>query len=357
MNSLSVRQAATLASLSVRPRPSPDWDAFIDKQPDASIYLRSGWTQLIHDVFGHRAAFIEARDQKGELLGVLPLVQQRSLLIGNFATSVPFFNYGGVVCGDCAVAHDLMLRAKQLAQEWGCSYLELRDVQPRPGDWNVRKDKVSMILALPSTFEILSKQLGSKLRSQVKRADREQSSVCVGGEQLIDAFYDVFAENMRDLGTPVYPRKFFRELMHRFPTECRILVVTSNDEPVAAAFLIVDGTRAEIPWASCRAAAKPLGFNMKLYWEVLKWVVEQGCTHFDFGRSTADSGTYRFKKQWGAEPLQLYWHRWERQATDANGVSEFNTRGLMERASDIWKKLPLPITNVVGPWLSPKLPW
>jgi serine/alanine adding enzyme len=358
MNVLPLERAATAWSLTAEARPSVDWDPFVLARPDASIYLRSGWTQFVTEVFGHRSAFIEARAESKALVGVLPIVQQRSLLLGNFATSIPFFNYGGALCDDATVAHQLMMRAKQIAQEWGCSYLEFRDVQPRSGDWLVRKDKVSMVLQLPASFEALSKQLGSKLRSQVKRADREQSTVKVGGIELVEDFYGVFAENMRDLGTPVYPKRFFRELVQRFPNQCRILIVEQGGVAGAAAFLVVDGTRAEIPWASCRSAAKPLGFNMKLYWEVLKWCVEQGCTRFDFGRSTADSGTFNFKKQWGAEPVQLYWHRWERRArpVTANEV-ELKRGGLMERASDAWKRLPLPVANTLGPLLSPKLPW
>jgi serine/alanine adding enzyme len=343
--------------LDVRSRASADWDDFLAIRSHAPVYLRSGWTDLIRDVFGHETAFIEARTHGGELIGVLPIVRQKSLLLGDYATSVPFFNYGGPECDDGLLAERLMSRAQDLAQGWGCSYIEFRDTQPRAGNWIERRDKVSMVLQLPATFEELAKQLGAKLRSQVKRTDRENASVSAGGAELVDDFYAIFAENMRDLGTPVYPKKFFEEIVKRFPQLCRLLIVSSNCKPVAGAFLIVANHRAEIPWAACRAAAKPLGFNMKLYWEVLRYVIESNCTQFDFGRSTVDAGTYRFKRQWGAQPVQLFWYRWEKNPKLVTQNYASVRGGTMEMASQVWRKLPLSVANVLGPWLSPKLPW
>lgn len=357
MASVPASLARTWA-ISVLSDPSPDWNSFVESRSSRNIYLLDGWTQLARDVFRHRVAFIEARLDSGELIGVLPLVRQKSLLLGNFATSIPFFNYGGAESDDPAVVGAMMDRARDLAREWGCSYLEFRDAQPRAGEWIVRKDKVSMILPLPDNFEALSKQLGSKLRSQVKRTDREEPSVRIGAGELVDAFYGVFAHNMRDLGTPVYPKKFFKAIVAKFPQCARLLVVESRGKPVAAAFLVIDRNRAEIPWAACLDDAKSLGFNMKLYWEVLRFTVESKCTEFDFGRSSVDAGTYKFKKQWGAQPIQLYWHRWERNLRPASLDAVSTSRGgVFDRATALWQKLPLSIANTLGPIISPKLPW
>ena len=343
------------ASISVAAEPGSDWDEFVRGQPGASIYLRSGWSLLARDVFRHRPHFIEARDSQGRLQGVLPVVQQRGLL-GNFATSIPFFNYGGALANDSGVIAALMDRARVLASDLGCSYLELRDVAHHGGDWIERTDKASMILKLPGTADALGKQLGSKLRSQIKRADRETLQVRKGGIELLDAFYDVFCRNMRDLGTPVYPLRFFRAILERFPENTQLLVVYHHERPAAAGFIVVDGAQAEIPWASCRSDAKPLGINMKLYWEALTLAIDRGCTAFDFGRSTIDGGTYRFKKQWGAEPLPLHWHRWERHPrTDAN--SSASPGRFLRLATAVWQRLPLPIANLLGPRISPGLPW
>jgi serine/alanine adding enzyme len=334
-----------------------DWDAFVRARPAASIYILSGWAKLAREVFGHRAYFLEGRDPQGQLWGVLPLVRQKSLLFGDFLTSIPFFNYGGALADTAEQAQALMEHARDLAERLGSRYLEFRDTQPRSGQWRTRTDKVTLLLQLPEDFAALSKQLGAKLRSQVKRADREEPSVRQGGVELLDDFYGVFCRNMRDLGTPVYPRRFFATVLERFPQECLLLVVYRHGEPAAAAFLVIAGGRAEIPWASCRDDAKAGGFNMKLYWEVLRTVMERGCREFDFGRSTADSGTYKFKLQWGAKPVQLYWHRWEKGADLTTPPQPAAEGRLMRHATSVWKRLPLGVANTLGPIVSPSLPW
>jgi serine/alanine adding enzyme len=339
-------------------QPSADWDVFVRLRPAASIYLHSGWALLLREVFDHQAYFVEARDSSGALVGILPLVLQRSRIFGHFLTSMPFFNYGGALADDMWVTQSLMEHARALALRLGCHYLEFRDAAPRPGDWRVRTDKASLVLDLPTDISTLSKRLGSKLRSQVKRAERERPSVRCGGSELLNDFYGVFCRNMRDLGTPVYPRRFLAAILERFREECLLVVVDRAGEPAAAGFLIIANGRAEIPWAACCEDAKPAGFNMRLYWEVLSAVIERGCRQFDFGRSTIDSGTYRFKRQWGAEPVQLYWHRWERDsASEPDSIQPAVQGRVMRYATAVWKRLPLGMANTLGPLVSPSLPW
>jgi serine/alanine adding enzyme len=344
-------------TLEVRDRPSEHWDEFVRARPTASVYLLSGWSALPRDVFGHQAYFIEARDAARNLVGVVPLVRQKSVLFGDALTSIPFFNYGGALADSQEVTGALMERARALAQELGCKQLEFRDAQPCPGEWRVRLDKVTLLLELPADFAALSKQLGAKLRSQAKRADRENPTVRVGGVELLDDFYSVFCRNMRDLGTPVYPRRFFAAILERFASQCVLVVIYRGSQPAAGGFLVIANGRAEIPWAACRDDAKPAGFNMKLYWEVLRVVTERGCRQFDFGRSTRDSGTFRFKTQWGAQPVQLYWHRWAPMKAAAAVESPAAESKLMQYATAVWKRLPLPLANTLGPMVSPTLPW
>lgn len=343
--------------LTIEETPGADWDAFVTQTAGASLYHLSGWTEIAREVFGHRTLFVQARDAAGSLVGVLPVVQQRSRLLGNFATSLAFLNYGGALATDPEIARHLMIRASEAADELGCRYLEFRDTQPRPVDWAMRKDKITLELKLPATFEELSKKLGSKLRSQVKRADREGVQCRTGTQALLDDFYDVFAENMRDLGTPVYPKRFFASILGRYEPYCELVVIDWQGEPAAAAFLTFWQGRAEVPWACCRAKAKPLGLNMKLYWELLLLSLRRGCGVFDFGRSTVDSGTYRFKRQWGAEPVPMFWYRWERDGT-RHEIAGADERGkVMQLATAIWQRLPLGVANALGPLISGALPW
>lgn len=344
--------------VTIQETPGADWDAFVTQMTGASLYHLSGWTELAREVFGHRTLFVEARDATGSLAGVLPVIQQKSRLLGNFATSVAFFNYGGALTADEEVARQMMIRASETCDTLGCRYLEFRDTQSRPVDWPMRADKITLQLDLPSTFEALSKRLGAKLRSQVKRAEREGVQCRTGGAALLDDFYSVFAENMRDLGTPVYPKRFFEAILRRFAPFCELVVIDLHGNPAAAGFLTFWQGRAEVPWASCRARAKPLGLNMKLYWELLSLSVSRGCQRFDFGRSTVDSGTYRFKRQWGAEPVPMYWYRWERDGSaHEHGPAGEDKGKVMQLATAVWQRLPLGIANALGPLISGALPW
>ena len=162
---------------------------------------------------------------------------------------------------------------------------------------------------------------------------------------------------MRDLGTPVYPKRFFEAILRRFEGYCQLVVIDWQGEPAAAAFLTFWQARAEVPWACCRAKAKPLGLNMKLYWEILSLSVSRGCRLFDFGRSTVDSGTYRFKRQWGADPVPLYWYRWERRGSRHEASAGEAKGKAMQLATVIWQRLPLSIANTLGPFISGALPW
>lgn len=345
------------AFLSTGASPGDDWDDFVRARPSASIYMLSGWASLAREVFGHEVYFLEARTAQRQLVGVLPLVRQKSLLFGDFLTSVPFFNYGGALADTPGHRQVLMEQARALAQNLGCRYLEFRDTQPQPGRWRVRTDKVALVLDLPPDFAALAKQLGAKLRSQVKRAEREAPTVRQGGLELLDDFYGVFCRTMRDLGTPVYPRRFFAAILERFPRECLLVMVYRHGQPAAGGFLVLANGHSEIPWAACRDDAKAAGFNMRLYWEVLRAATERGCRQFDFGRSTADSGTYKFKLQWGAKPVQLYWHRWEKGEAVSEAPRPVSEGRLMRRATEIWKRLPLGVANTLGPLVSPSLPW
>ena len=343
--------------IGVAERASNDWDPFVLNDPHASLYHLSGWPELAREVFGHRALYVEARDAAGALTGILPVIQQKSWVLGNFATSLAFFNYGGVLTADSGLAEHMMRQAALAAEALGCRYLEFRDTQARSGPWAQRTDKITLRLELPEAFEALSKRLGSKLRSQVKRADREGAQCRTGSVELLSDFYGVFAENMRDLGTPVYPKRFFEAILKRFESHCQLVVIDWQGEPAAAAFLTFWRNEAEVPWASCRARAKPLGLNMKLYWELLSLAVSRGCSVFDFGRSTVDSGTYRFKRQWGAEPKPLYWYRWERHPS-GQAIEHGDGKGkAMQFATSVWQSLPLGLANALGPHISGALPW
>jgi len=339
--------------------PPAGWDAYVDRHPQASAYHRSEWPRAVARLFRLGSWFMSAHGPDERLCGVLPLVRQKSLLFGDRLTSLPYFNYGGALADDAAIRRALMERAAELCRELGADQVEFRDVEPPPVEWPVRTDKVTMVLDLPDSVEALDRQLGSKLRSQVKRALREQPELRVGGAELLDDFYGPFCEVMHELGTPVYPRRFFETLLAAVPSACTLVSVRIGGQPMGAAWLVKHRDTMEIPWAATTAAAKPKAVNMFLYHEVLKLAVARGMKRFDFGRSTVDSGPYRFKKQWGAQPVPLNWAQWSLNPADrtAQTTRPPESGGLISKATDVWRRLPLGVANRLGPLISPKLPW
>ncbi len=341
---------------SVRPVTASDeqaWQVFVQSHNDATLYHDFAWRDFYTSVFTKQTCYLASFDPTGAIDGVLPLVRQKSLLFGDYLVSLPFFNYGGTLAANEKVRQALLNAAAALSQELDVSHSEIRETAPL-ADWQSRTDKVAMVLELPDDEEALGKALGAKRRSQIKRPLREDPQTVKGGPEQLDDFYAVFARNMRDLGTPVYGKYMFAEILRRFPDNAEIINIQVRGKPAATAFLLHHGGTTEIPWASTVRDFNSISINMLLYWEALRSAIGRGSGQFDFGRSTVDSGTYRFKKQWGAEPRQLYWHYWLREGEDMPGLNPDS--GKYALAIRVWQKLPLWLTNLAGPGIVKNLP-
>lgn len=341
--------------ISITPTAPPGWDEFAGRHPQATAYHRAAAVDIGRRAFGLETFYLSASDSAGNLAGILPLVEQSSLLFGRFLSSVPFFTYGGILANDPQVAAALADAAGALGLKRRAKHVELRHSAPLEGlPLADRTDKVSMVLQLPADEAALSKQLGSKLRSQIKRAEREEPTIHWGGAELLADFYGVFARAMHDLGTPVYPRQFFDHTLAALQGSCDVLVIRVKERAEAAAILVRHADRIEVPWAACSPAGKRGALNMRMYWEMLKLCVARGAGAFDFGRSTVDSGTYKFKAQWGAQPLQLHWYYWLPAGAEIPRLNQSNPK--YELASKVWRRLPLWSANLMGPWLVRNLP-
>jgi len=330
-----------------------DWDDYVAANPAASIYHQSRWKDLIHRTFGHECFYFLARSNAGNIVGILPLIRLKSILFGDFLVSMPYFNYGGAIADHPSIEKKLMQTANAHAAQLGVSHIEYRDDIPR-NEFPARSDKVNMILPLPDSHNELWEAFTSKLRAQIRRPQREKPEILSGGKEYLNEFYVVFARNMRDLGTPVYGKSFFGNILRGFPEESRIVIVRMGDQPVSAAFLLGYRGLLEIPWASTIRDVNHLSINMLMYWEVLKIAIDKEYRLFDFGRSSCNSGTFQFKQQWGAKPRQLYWHYWLPQDKKIPSLNPDNPKFNM--AINAWKRLPLCITNFLGPLIVRNLP-
>lgn len=343
--------------MTVRPYRGEDavrWNRFVDESLDSSFYHHAGWKDVIEESFGHHAHYLLSEDSRGEINGILPLVHLKSVLFGNFLVSLPYFNYGGI-CADSPEVHRRLLEeAIDYARQEKAEHLELRDTRVLENGLRVKSAKVSMRLELPADPAALWSSFSSKLRSQIRRPTQEGMEARIGGAEDLESFYKVFSINMRDLGTPVYSRDFFQNVLDRFPDSTRICTVYCGGEPVASGLLAGFKGRLEIPWASSLRSFNRFSPNMLLYWAALEFACKSGYRVFDFGRSTPDGGTFRFKKQWGAKPTQLYWYYWMRNGGPAPELNPGNPR--FAAAIRIWRRLPIALTRLIGPVIVKNLP-
>ena len=313
-----------------------------------------GWLPVLQQGLGHTPYCLQAIDQ-GKCLGILPLAAIKSWLFGHFLVGLPYLKYGGPIADDAACEGLLLQSAKELADRLDVRYLELRDVRAFEHSGFIANAslKVHMRLPLPADPEQLWKKLDSKVRNQVRKGQKSGLNLVWGGADLLDDFHAVFSENMRDLGTPVYGKRFFRAILSHFPERAEIGLVRLGAKPVACSLLLHGWGTTEVPSASSLRAYNSTCANMLLYWTMLERAIARGQAEFDFGRSSPDSPTYRFKKQWGAEPHQAIWNHYLRQGA-ASDMRPTNPK--YGRAVRVWQKLPLWLTRIIGPGIVRGIP-
>ena len=332
-------------------RDAAAWEAFVDAHGDSAGYHSWRWRTVFANAFGHEPIYLIAR-QGDAVTGVLPTVHIKSLLFGNSLTSLPFVNYGGVMADAQATKEILIDAALAVARDRRCGHVELRHTARQFPELPCKQHKVAMRLALADG---MFDRLDRKVRNQVRKAEKSGLTVERGGEELLGDFYDVFARNMRDLGTPVYSKRLFREVLRVFPERSQLHIVRlAGGQPVAAGLTYRTRKMAQLPWASSIREYNSLCPNVLLYWDAIQFAQERFASVFDMGRSTPDEGTFKFKAQWGAEPLPLHWEYHLATERELPNVSPANPK--FRRAIAFWQKLPISLTRAVGPRIVRTIP-
>lgn len=330
-----------------------EWDAYVLSHPCATNYHQYGWQKIVEKSFSHKTYYLAARNTDNVICGILPLVHMKSRLFGSFLVSLPFFNYGGLLYDKAAARGALLDKAQSLTSELLAEHVEFRHTNSVER-LATKQHKVTMVLDLEKDEETQWEELGAKVRNQVRKAEKSGLTAVTGHLELLDGFYEVFCRNMRDLGTPVYGKVFFRNILETFPDTTRIISVVLKGKTVASGIMTWFKDTLEVPWASSISDYREMCPNNQLYWEAIRFAIRNGARKFDFGRSTPGEGTFRFKKQWGAEPVPLYWQYLLR---DGNQLPELNPKNpKYEVAIKVWQRLPLAVTNILGPWIVKDIP-
>jgi serine/alanine adding enzyme len=345
----TAQQPATQRKPRVELTSAPDtWNEYLSARGHEGFYQTAEWSRILSRGLQHEAVCLQATDGR-ELIGVLPLMYVRSRLFGRFLVSLPYLNSAGVVADSREAETALVDKAIELADQLDVRYLELRHERAveHPALTEAVTDKVHMRFALPGTTDELWNSFRSKLRSQIRKPLTNAAlGVEWGGNELLDDFYDVFTQNMRDLGTPPFSRDLFAMMLAEFPGAAEICVVRCDGQAIASGLLIHGPGVTEVPSASSLRAFNATAANMLLYWHLLCRAVERGQHTFDFGRSSKDSGTYRFKAQWGATESPAVWQHYVREGSASDMRPDSGRYDLM---INTWQKLPVWLTKLIGP--------
>jgi FemAB-related protein (PEP-CTERM system-associated) len=340
--------------LHVDASPGEEWDRFCAQTPGATLGHASAFARVLREGYGLEPEYWVARCEAGAPIeGVLPLCRFRGLTGARQLVSLPFLDSAGVLAASDAAREALLARAAQRAGELAARFCELRQTQAtaliRAAE--SAPDRVDLALALEPDEERQWKAIGAKTRNQTRKAEKEGLTLAAGAnESLLDAFYEPFVANMRDLGSPVHSRRFFAALVAAFGDQLRLIVTTRGAQPVGGLVAIHHQTRVYVPWASTLRSERARCPNNQLYWEAIRWAIRRGAREFDFGRSPIDSGTHRFKLGWGAQERPLAWARVAPSGQIA-ALAGLEKSALLERLSQLWTRLPLGLTRALGPRL------
>ncbi|HYV98131.1 MAG TPA: FemAB family XrtA/PEP-CTERM system-associated protein [Gemmatimonadaceae bacterium] len=327
-----------------------EWNAFARAQAGFTHFHLFRWRAVMERVFGHECIWLAAYDG-ATLAGVLPLVRVRSAIFGHYLVSMPFLNYGGPL-GSPAAVKALCDEAVRMAARDKVKLLELRSRIPLDVDLPVSHRKVTMLLEFAPTPDATFKRFESKLRSQIRRPQKEGVTVTFGLDQ-VEPFFGVFAQHMRDLGTPVQPLSLFRAIADEFPDDVTFACAYLHGRAVAAGCGFRFGDEFEMTWASSLREFNREAPNMLLYWACMERTLAAGVRTFNFGRCTPGSGTHRFKLQWGTREEPLWWYDVSR---SAGTTTPSPTEGAFSWGPRLWRHLPLGVATRLGPLIVRNIP-
>ena len=310
-----------------------------------NLFHRPAWLLAAERGTGQRARGLLA-EKGGAVTGWLPLSEVHSPIFGRMLASSGFAVGGGVLAERPATAEALCRAAEELAARLSCPTIELRG-GPAPEDWNVRTDShcgFAADLAADDEAQLLA--ITKRQRAEVRKGLERDLELRKGtGPAEIAAFYAMYAESVRNLGTPVFPRKLFEAMLDALDSD--ILTVLHKGRPVSSVLSFYHAGAVMPYWGGGTSAARRLRANDRLYYELMLHARRRGCTRFDFGRSKTGSGPWAFKKNWGFTPEPLSYASWTAPGADKRDADPTSSKHAARIA--LWRHLPLALTNRLGP--------
>ena len=329
------------------------WNNYITNHIDSTPYHNYAWKQSIENAYGFECPYLLAQDDAGSIIGVLPLVKIAAPIMTGKLCSLPYCDLGGCLASDRQTEERLIDSAIELFREHRLSVFEYRTARhiQVQDDAQLLNQKVRMLLELPDSSEELISSFKAKLRSQIRKAEKNGLTYQLGNSpELVTQFYDVIANNMKLLGSPVHSKKWYQKICQYYGDNVVISIVMFKGKVAGAGLILINGDKVSIPWASTIRKFNPLAPNMLLYWSLLTKATDMECRQFDFGRSSYGEGTYRFKQQWGAKPVLLEWKYLSMGSKQVFHIQQATISKSISRllAESVWRKLPLYFTIALG---------
>jgi len=325
------------------------WDAYVASSPGGCVWHRWGWQQAMRSAYGLSCHYLLACRGRS-VVGALPLALQSSRLFGRRLVSLPWLDYAGILTDDTEAHRALLTAAVNLARQQDAELVLRSLIAESPGYQSparTRTDKLAMALDLPVEAGELWRQFGAKVRNQIRKAVKTGLHARWAGQESLGEFYSVYSVNMRDLGSPPQSLGFFREVFRSFGQLARLLLVRQGQTTVAGGLVLAETQTWQVPWASSLRRFNHLCPSHLMYWTILSSACGQ-TPRFCFGRSSRDSGTYKFKAQWGARPVQLYWHSWSAEPGRPAGADADDSR-IITLVQSAWRRAPACLARAFGP--------
>ena len=329
------------------------WNNYVLAHPSATAAHMMAWGRAVHVSMGHPLYYIYVEDQ-GKIRGLVPLVHVKSALFGNSLISVAFATNGGPLFDNEEVLALLDKECARLSEELRVDCVEFRNMDRVHEDWPCKDDMYSVFRKeLSPDNEENMKAIPRKQRAMVRKGIKFELRAEI--DEDVERLYPLYAESVRNLGTPVFPKKLFQAMKDEFGRDCEILTVCAPDgQPISSVMSLYFRNEVFPYYGGATLDARKFAANDFMYWSVMERAVsERGCEIFDFGRSKNGTGSFSFKKNWGFEPRPLHYEYYLREGQEVPEINPMNPK--YQLMIKTWKKLPLPMANFLGPMIARSL--
>ncbi len=324
------------------------WNDFVVKCDEATFFHRAEWRTIIEKAFGHKTFFLYA-ESNNDVAAILPLVQVKSILFGHCLVSTPFCVYGGPAYNSEDALNAILEKACDLARSMSVDYLELRTSEPVRPEWPVKDLYVTFKMQLVPDRDAIMQKIWRKQRTVIRKAFKQGLTHTF--DPSSDDFFKTYSTSVRNLGTPVFAKKYFDILLSTFPKECEILTVRKNGKAVSSVLSFYDKGCVYPYYGGGLPEARDLKSNDYMYYELMcHAAMDKGFHTFDFGRSKKGTGVYEYKKHWQMEPEELQYQYYLVKSDSLPNLSPNNPKYRL--MIDLWKRLPLGVSQILGPQLS-----